>query len=630
MPSLKTRTPRAARTRQVVEVTDMTGGVDLRRSPTLLGPNRARTLKNYSLEEPGALIVRPGYTRASTGTLGTGRPQGGQRVYLSSLAFSLVAWSGAVYRPTDAWAFGAAVHSTISTGNQVFFPYDRDIVMVMDGANRPRFSTNGTDWYLAGTDAPSSIAALSSVQSGGGALTTGEYAVAYSYKHRGTGHESDPSSESTITLTASTANSIHATASASTDAKNDAYVWYARHKLPDGESVLRKVSSGAASTYTILSSAWTSADEPPTNHDVPPNGLRFGTPWKNRWWAPSGTVGNRLHFTELFTPQAWPSNFYIDIPFEKGDGITACQPLGDTLLVFGQSGVFLIIGQTSLDFEVRPSQGSESGALGPRCTQRLEQAVVHVAADGVDSYDGAADRSLEHDIQPAWSDLVKNTAGATLELVACIHDHQRQELRIAVPRVYPTADAGEWVLNLDRTRENEGVPAWTTTDRDIAFYMYWDGNEPTAGNKDRLFSMPSTNGIVFEENVGATFNSSNMTAEYEGPALSLGLHRARVPDLHVEYEPHTGALTVEAVTDEVSQGGISLSIGTGLSEYSSGVYGTATYAGSGRKKAYTPLPLGSEGRTVVLKTTYVGQERFKQFGYAFGIVPEVSPRQISE
>lgn len=633
--SLKTKSPFARRTKQILDVSDLTGGVDLRRSPTLLAPNMSRTCKNFGVGEPGALTVQPGYVVVSSAAFSSVRAQGGARIYLSGAVFTLMAYHGEVFRPTDGWVRGSAVYSTLSTANQVFFPHDRDLVMVMDGSNRPRFSTNGTDWHLSGTDAPSSAATLSSVQSGGGALSTGEYAIAYTYKHRGTAHESNGSSESTITLTASTANSIHATASPSTDAKNNAYVWYARHKTPDQETVLRKVSSGAASTITILSSAWTANAEIPTNHNAPVAGLRFGVAWKSRWWAPSGTIGNRLYFTELFLPQAWPSLYFIDIPFEKGDSITAIQPLGDTLIVYGQSGVFLIIGQTSLDFEVRPSQGADAGTFGPRAVAKLEQASIHASGDGVDSFDGASDSSLDHDIQTAWRDLVKNSAGSDLDRLAMVYDALTQQLRIAVPRVYPTGARGEWILNLNRTRDQDGVPAWRSSDWDIAFYIHWNGNEQTAGNRGRLFFVPtSTSGLVYEirdnDAADASANSSNVTAEYEGPALNLGLHRARVLDLHVEYEPHGGSFSVEPVIDGVSQGSIPLSIGSGVSVYGSAVYGTATYGGTGRRKAYTPLPMGAEGRTVTLKAVYVGTERFKLFSYAFGILPEPSPRSATE
>lgn len=625
MASLKTRNPKAAKRRQLLEVRELTGGVDLRRSPTLLAPNRARTLSNYSLEEPGALVVRKGYVRASSGSLGTGRAQGGQRVYLSSRVFTVLAWNGALYNPTDAWVFGAAVHSTLSTANQVFFPYDRDLVIAMDGANQPVFSTSGATWRLLGIDKPSTGPTLSSHSSGG--LSTGEFAVAYSYKHRGTQYESNVSVESTVTLSGSTL-SIGVSPAASTDAKVDAYRVYARHKTPDQESVLRYVSSAAiGSSVTITSSAWTSNDEAPTTHGMPVP-VRFGVFWKNRCWAPDAIVKNRLRFTELFLAQAWPDQFYIDIPFEKGDDITAVTPLGDTLLVYGQSGIFLVIGQTALDFEVRPSQGADNGQFGPRAGDKVEQASIHVGADGVDSFDGGTDRSLEHDIGPGYVDLTRNTSGSALEKIAAIYHHSQKEARVSVPRLYPSGAVGEWVLNLDRTRENDGVPAWSHTDRDVAFYMHWNGNEPTAGNRGRLFSMPSTSGIVFEESTGFSANSSNQVATYEGPSLSMGLYKARVTGLHLEYEPHDGDFSAEVYTDNVSQGVIGLSIGQGLATYGTAVYGTAQYGSAGRLKTYTPLPMSAEGHTVSLKTVYSGQEQFRWFGYAFEIVPEPEPRKM--
>lgn len=631
--SVKARQPRAARRPQLLDITEMTGGVDLRRSQTLMAPNRARTLLNWSLEEPGALVVRKGYTAASSASYGS-NPQGGQRVYLASTVFSLMAMDGAVYRPSDAWVRGAAVHSTISTGNQVFFPYDRDVVMVLDGANRPRFSTNGSNWYLTGIDAPSSGPAVtaSTFAASTGTLSTGEYAVAVTYKHRGTAYESNGSPESTVRFAAAgSSNVISGVIPASTDPKVDAAVVYARHISPDGESVLRKVSSGAVgSTFTIFSSNWTTNDEIPTNHNVPP-ALSFAAIWKNRWWARDAVVGNRLRFTELFLPQAWPTDYYLDIPFEKGDAITAVVPLGDVLLIMGQSGIYLVIGQTSLDFEVRPSQGADSGAFGPRAVARVEQSVSHASADGVDSFDGASDSGLEYDIQLAWRDLVTNSAGADLSKIACVYDGLTKELRVSVPRVYPTGARGEWVLNLDRTRENNGAPAWTTTDRDIAFYVHWNGNEPTAGNRGRIFTVNSTGGYIFEENVGTTANSSNITAQYEGPGLSMGVHRADLRGSHVEYEPHAGAFTIEVLSDGRSNGQIALNIGAGLNPYGSTVtYGTATrtYGGTGRLKAFTTQRMGAQGHSFVTRATYTGQERFKLYSYAHLILPEPAPRQL--
>jgi hypothetical protein len=135
---------------------------------------------------------------------------------------------------------------------------------------------------------------------------------------------------------------------------------------------------------------------------------------------------------------------------------------------------------------------------------------------------------------------------------------------------------------------------------------------------------------LFEESVGTTANSSNMTATYETPHISLGLHRARLTSVRGEYEPHAGALTIEPIVDEVSQGSQSVSIGSGIAVYGSGVYGTAVYGGSGRRMFTKIQPLSAEGRTAWTKVTYAGQESFRLFTLAKEIVPESAVRSFSD
>jgi hypothetical protein len=80
----KTRAATIQKQYQLLPVIGPSAGIDLRSSPTLMAPERARTLTNFSLEEPGALVVRPGYLRFSTSSLGASRAQGGARVYLNT------------------------------------------------------------------------------------------------------------------------------------------------------------------------------------------------------------------------------------------------------------------------------------------------------------------------------------------------------------------------------------------------------------------------------------------------------------------------------------------------------------------------------------------------------------------
>jgi hypothetical protein len=632
--------PSTPRKYQLIPVTDMTGGLDLRTAPSLLASDRAQVLTNWSLSEPGSLVVRPGYTAVSTAALSSGRINGAARVYLNttipnaaSTIFTLVndGANGTVHTMTDNGVFSVARLSGRSTVNEVYFPADRDLVAVFDSSSVPMKSTNGSSWTRFGIAPPSTLS-LSSVASG--TLLASEFEVSYTFKDRDLAYESNgATTPSTITLISTGA--IQAVLQNSTDAQVDALVVYCRN-VTSGETVLRKFSSqaqagGPTTTVTINSSNWTTGAEIPNNHTVPPV-LSFGVVWKNRWWARSATVTNRLHFTELFQPQSWPGLFFLDLPFVKGDNITAIQPLGDALLIFGETTVFVIVGQNSLEFDVRPTLTAEDGAFGPRAVCLVENSVLHAGASGAYLFDGTSDRLLSHDIDPAWQDLVTNSTPAALSRIAVVYHHKRKEIRVAVPRRYPTSVSGEWVLDMIRTRLNDQRPAWSATDRNIGIYLPLDGPETGNGFRGELWATNgSTTGLVFHESVGTTANSSNLMADYQGPALNMAPFRGRWIDLRGQYEPHAGTLTSDPDVDGTPLGSQTLSIGiAGGSVYGTAQYGTATYAGAGRRQFFKMLPLMADGRTYTQRFTYSGQDDLRLFGYHVGVVPEAHTRDFAE
>lgn len=629
--TISTSRPVANKVYQTIPVGDLTGGVDLRRSPTLLAQTRSVLCRNFSLAEPGALRVRPGHAAFSS-VLSSRAVQGAKRIYLSSTQGTVVADNGNLYIARDNGVWNStAVATGLSTTARVHFISDRDLAAAFDGATNAIKSTDLQTWTRLGIAAPAEASTLTS-STGTSDLSTSEFQFVHTYKDRGLSFESDPnSSGSTITLT-STGSVITLNIKNSTDAQVDAIIIYAKNKTA-GETVYRKVSSGvqsggASSTFVVNSSAWSANEEAPSTHGAPPL-LSFGVSWKNRWWARSAEFPTRIYFSEIFQPQGWPALFFIDLPFQNGEEINAIIPQGDTLLVHGQSQVFLIIGQTSLDFEVRPSLGAQSGAVGPLAVANVEAGVAHASAEGVYIFDGATDRLLSHDLTPGWRNMVDNSPSTAVSGIAMVYDWQQKELRVAVPRVYPTDAPGEWILDLNRTREQE-EPAWSHTERPVRQYVFWDGDEPVTGDRGKLQTLPSTAVKLFTENEGMSADGENMTAEYAGPTFAAGLNRARFTDLHIEYEPHGGNFTAETVVDGISQGQISIPIGAGLAKYGTAVYGTAVYGGTGRRKGYTPLPLSSDGRNVQQKFVYSGQESMAVFTYAIGMIPEVQPRQFSE
>lgn len=612
---------------QLVPVEDLSGGVDLRHSPTLMKPNRARRCHNFCLKEPGALVTRAGWSQFSTASLGANPVQGGQRVYLEDAIFTLAAYGGSIYKPSDAGVWGSAVKTGYHASDPIHFAHDRDFAVALDGTTAPSKTTDGSTWTGDGIAAPTTAPTAAAVA--GGSLVEGHtYEFSYTYRDAAglayEGNESD-----TVQQAAAGANlTVRVTVARSADPQVDTIAVYARD-VTAGESVRRRTGTlanpaGATATYDVTADNWETGIEAPTTHNLPPAG-KWAVVWKNRWWMPDPTVGNRLWFSELFLPQAWPGLYYIDIPFKRGDRIAAAVAQGDTLVIFGSSEPYLIIGQTSLDFEVRPAATAIAGALGPDAATLIEYGIAHASASGVYLFDGATDRLLSYDIDPGWQDLITRATAAALQKVALVYHEREKELRIAVPRLYPTGTYGEWVLDLNRTRTQE-QPAWATTDRAIGGYLSWDGAETTTAYRGRLFSWSPTTGVLNEEATGTTANGSNLTALYQGPTLSLGLYLGRWIDLYGEYQPASGTLTHEVLIDGTSQGSVTETIGASLSVYGTAVYGTAVYGSRSREMYQDNLPLGAEGRAAQVYLQYVGQSTWRHYGYQIGVRPEMFAR----
>lgn len=626
MPAIKTRKPTVSSAPQMLRVDDLSGGLELRRSASLLQPDQARLLRNWSLREPGALVVYPGWKSFSTTSLGSRRLQGGQRIYVGATPFTLASDNGNVYKPSDAGVWGSAVLTGRSTTTQHYFPSDRTLAAVFDSTNVPKKTTDGTTWTQMGISAPTVAPTASAVA--GGALIAGDtYEVSYSYKDDELAHEGNESA--TVQQAAAGANlTVRVSVTASADAQVDTITVYVRD-VTAGETVRRKYATytNTTTTHDITSNTWSSNVEAPTDHTVPLATLRTATIWKNRWWAEDTATKNRLYFTQIFQPQSWPSTFYIDMPFERGDEIAAKAAQGDALIVFGKTSKgFVIIGQTSLDFEVRPALGMQGGAFGPRAIEVIENGIIHAEPQGVFIYDGAGDRLLSYNIDPGWRDLVQHATADDLGTIACVYHGLTKELRLGVTRLYPWGAAGEWILDLNRTRTQQ-EPAWTSTDRPSGGYLHWNGNEPTLGNYGRLFSWPSSaTAKLYEESTGTDADGANQVADYEGSTHATGGHIAAATDGYLEFQPGTGTFALTPIVDGAAIASQNVSINTGILPWgtSTAPYGTASRLWGGKSRAYQPfdLPLEAEGRTHAVRARYSGKAAFKFYTYGLRITPE--------
>lgn len=622
---------------QIVQVKDLTAGVNLRPSPTNVNPDQSALLLNTLIASKGELGIYPGWKAFSASSIATRRSQGGKRIYLkNSVTFSIAADNGNIYSPNDATgAFGSTISTGWNSSNPIDFPNDRDQVAIFDGATVPQKSLDGVTWTQLGITAP---AAPAVVAASGGSLVSGDtYEVTCTYYNNVLLQESNESLVSTVVPSGGNLT-INVTRVASADAQVGNILIYARD-LTAGEATRRLVTTAANTngTTAITSDNWSNGHPPPAiGLASVALAMSFGVIWKNRWWGRDAVVKNRIRFSQVFANNQWPDNFFVDIPFERGEDILGMIPLGDVLVVFGYTRFYLILGQTSLDFEVRPALGAQTGCFGFRAVDVMENSIVHGGAPGVYVYNGATDTLLTFPIDPAWQYMMGATTATELAVLPITYHKLRKELRVAVPNVFPLGIRGEWILDLNRT--NVPVPptqvpnsqAWFATDRTIGGYIQWDGNEPNSSNQGRIFSWSPTVVQWFEERTGTSANGSDLTMQYFGYMLPFGIQFGRVIDTYLEYQPSGSQTTFAAdlSIDGNLQGSQSLNIaGMSTSKYGMGVYGVSKYGG-GVNRAMLPIiwPLTAEGHAAQLRVTYVGQGIPKLFTYGHNVIEEDLPR----
>lgn len=608
--------PSLAVKEQVARIADLTGGLDRRTTPTLMRPERAQTLSNWRLQVVGKLTPRPGFDQWSAGP--GHAVQGAARAYLTSGApFALVAANGDVYKPSDAGVLGSPVLTGLSTTAPVYFPSDATIVAVMDGVHVPKKSKDGTTWTQDGITAPG-VAPTESLQAGGSLISGDTYEFSYGYEDSTLGTLSNEGS--TVQATPSGGNlTVRVTVTGTADPQVDTIIIYARD-VTAGETVRRQAGTvanpGATTTHLdITTNNWDEAMAAPTTHDVPP-ALQFAVFWKNRWWAKDPTGPARLRFSELFQDQVWPADYFIDLPFSTGDTLSAIIPLGNVLVTMGTAvPAFLLIGQTSLDFQVIPSAAIAAGALGPSAWAIIEGSACHAAAEGVYLFDGATDRLLSFDFEVDWRSAMAASSASDLQRLAVVYHQRDKECRVAVPVMAETGVAGEYVLDLARTKV-KNVPAWSTTDRAIGGYALWAGPEPTASNRGRLFSWDRSAGVLSEESVGTTANGAALVSVYRGPATSAGLFIARYLMGALQVLPAGGQLGVTIEVDGVPVVGRTFDLGTALALYDTALYDTDVYGGASFVQIPFDLPLSAEGRAITWGLTYTGSDPTEIYSYA--------------
>jgi hypothetical protein len=310
----------------------------------------------------------------------------------------------------------------------------------------------------------------------------------------------------------------------------------------------------------------------PVDKDPPPNGSILEV-FKNRVWM-AGVSGfpQRLYFSEYFEPEAWPPTYFVDLPLAQGDKITGLKVLGDVLVVYGKNQPLIILGETPFDFVVRRTFANV-GAESQRAIVKVENTHVFLSRFGIYGFDGAIARLLSDDIAP----IIRKIPPDKMANAAAVYYDKKKQIRFTVHHEDMRDTATETHNNSELIYDLR-TSSWSQSTKKIQHYIPLDG----PGDPGTILTTSPTDGLVYEEDKGLTFDGNEFSAFWISKAFG-----PRSIDLPKQWRYYLGWLNqgdgqaiIELLLDEgVSSVPISFDLTTmALSTYGNATYGTSTYS----------------------------------------------------
>lgn len=549
----------------LVALRDIGAGLNLKASRYAVPPNMATRLQNVYLVEDGSLMGRRGTSRWNASPLGSGMILGATRAYFAGSNHWLVNMAGTIYKGDDASKTFSASLSGWNSEALTWFVQYLGYVYASNGIDPPK-KWDGSTWSDMGIAAPTSTLTPSEGVAGD---LTGTYRFKVTFETATI--ESNPSDASVeITVSGKRIDFSNIPLGPAGTIRRRIY-GFKVNVSSDYQRALT-IDDNVTTSYSgfdVDQDAWTI--EPPTDHDPPPTSGWLTVLFKHRLWKASGV---RLWFSQIFLPEAWPPDFWVDVPFDLGDQITALFVLGDVLLIFSDNAIFYLVGDTPFSFVLKRSF-AQAGCPSPWAIDRVENAVVFLSRFGLYAFDAAQTRPLSDLIEPQFTGifpdyrLVNYGAARTATLV---YYDKLKAVVVSFPTVSTPNDTTYWYF-LRRS-------GYAQDTRAARQFIVAKGR----GDDGSLYAWDPNDGILRQWDTGYTDDGSPITMVYRTPMLSgenpLGDNVWGYVTLRARPTSSAVSVTVFAAIDEGSvTDTFALPLQVGASRYGEAVYGTAVYAG---------------------------------------------------
>jgi len=559
--------PSAPSAPNLIGLRDIGAGANLKSSRFTIPGNQMVLLENCYLIEDGSLMGRRGTSRWNATSLGANAVLGATRAYFAAGNQFLVAHAGTIYKGDDGTKTFTSSLTGWNAASPVWFWQYLNYVYAANKVDPPQ-KYDGTSWSPMGIAAPSSAPTLAV---GAAGTLNGTYTCKVTFKTATIESNAGPASGSVTVANQQINISNIPLGPAGTTAR---VLYFFKQGVSSTYQRAIEINDNTTTTATLTTDqpSWTTTA--PSTNDPPPTGAWLTVLFKNRLWK-AGDPANprRVWFSQIFVPEAWPSTFYVDVPFSFNDEVTALFVLGDLLLIFGHVEVYLVIGDTPFSFIVRRSFAPR-GCPSPWAIVRVENTVLYLSRFAVLAFDGAQARILSDPIEPHFTGVFPNVAAMNYDAAdkATLAYYDRlKAVVISFPTGSSQSNDTTWWYFLRRQ-------GWAKDTRTSRLLLTTDGKKDLGD----LYAWDVADGILRQWDPAGVYTDDgvSITARFQTGVLA-GDHPIAEKTwswLTIRARP---ASIVAQITASVDQGAETDTFTVNLirgAVYGTGVYGTATYA----------------------------------------------------
>lgn len=308
------------------------------------------------------------------------------------------------------------------------------------------------------------------------------------------------------------------------------------------------------------------------------------------------TYPTRIYWSNLQDPTTFLTTSFIEVALNDGQQITGMKVLGDNLIIFKTRSIYIVsfTGDPDIPFILQGGgrANSDIGCVAPFSIQEVTNGLMFLSFDGLYYFDGSNSTKVSDRINPTILGLNNTRLTQTRSMV----QHNKHRYLMSVPSssssTNDTVITWDWYLNAFSVYAGINAASMCTT--------FTSGyNENLYFGDYAGFYYHMDNGVDDHPlNVQTAINSYYYT---NWKPFSNIMDEKVIPNVVVYYQTNNAVLTFAYSYDFNTSDTYSQTFSTsgGSAVYGSGIYGVATYAGTGGMQQR--LDLDGRGRVVRFK-----------------------------